>query len=256
MKNTLVFSLLSAALCMTLCAQPAPVPATGTAKAALTKAPRIVDPAARSNLLARTGGIVQSPAEGPAILFLNAQSLVTENTLRMTTEQFQKTLHLRSLFSTIKSAEPIAEGLKALSDKNTAAVIVIGASEGYPTLLVAPESRWALVNVSALAERGVSATTLSERTQKEIWRAAGILMGAANSNFEHCLLKPVFSTSDLDALKMQTLSPEPFGKMLVHAQKMGMKAIRTTTYRKAVEEGWAPLPTNDFQRAIWSELKK
>ena len=35
----------------------------------------------------------------------------------------------------------------------------------------------------------------------------------------------------------------------------GMKPIRRTTYRNAVREGWAPPPTNDFQRAVWDEIK-
>jgi hypothetical protein len=89
-----------------------------------------------------------------------------------------------------------------------------------------------------------------------MWRAFGYVMGAANSNFEHCLLKPVFATADLDALTPKSLSPEPFAKIMTQAQKMGIKPARMTSYRKAVEEGWAPAPTNDFQRAIWQELKK
>ena len=28
-------------------------------------------------------------------------------------------------------------------------------------------------------------------------------------------------------------------------------AVRRTTYKVACEEGWAPAPTNDFQRAIF-----
>ena len=40
------------------------------------------------------------------------------------------------------------------------------------------------------------------------------------------------------------------------AEKLGIKPARMTTYRKAVEEGWAPAPTNDFQKAIWEEAKK
>ena len=31
--------------------------------------------------------------------------------------------------------------------------------------------------------------------------------------------------------------------------------VRRTTYKVACEEGWAPPPTNDFQRAIWDATK-
>lgn len=81
-------------------------------------------------------------------------------------------------------------------------------------------------------------------------------MGAANSTFEQCLLKPVFGPEDLDALKAQMLCLEPFNKIGSQALKLGMHPIRSTTYRKAVEEGWAPVPTNEFQRMIWQEQKK
>ena len=27
-----------------------------------------------------------------------------------------------------------------------------------------------------------------------------------------------------------------------------------TTYHKAVEEGWAPAPTNEYQKAIWDKV--
>jgi hypothetical protein len=36
---------------------------------------------------------------------------------------------------------------------------------------------------------------------------------------------------------------------------MGIKPARMTTYRKACEEGWAPMPTNSVQKAIWDEVK-
>ena len=97
---------------------------------------------------------------------------------------------------------------------------------------------------------------LSVRTRKELWRAFAYLMGAANSTFEHCLMKTVTNLSDLDALKETVVSPEPLGKVMAHAQKLGMKTLRTATYKKASEEGWAPAPTNDIQKAIWDEAKK
>ena len=207
-------------------------------------------------MLARTGGLVKAPAEGPALLFLNVQTRVAADTIGAVSGQMAEMLRLLVVLKTIPSDEPVAEALKALTDKDTAAVVVIADTPGYPALLVAPENRWALVNVAALGGAGVTAETLADRTQKEVWRAFGYLMGAANSNFEHCLLKPVLVPADLDAFKAKSLSPEPFSKIMTHVEKLGMKLQRTTTYRKAVEEGGAPAPTNDFQRAIWKELKK
>jgi len=258
MKTTLVTLSAVLALCSTLSAQPAPQPvaAPGTAQRSTAKAPRVMDPAARSNMLARTGGMIQSPAEGPALLFLNTQTRVGVETFGAVKDQLAIALGLQVVIKAKTSDEPVAEALKALADQGTAAVVVIANTPGYPSLLVAPENRWALVNVAALGGAGVTAETLADRTQKEVWRAFGYLMGAANSSFENCLMKPVLDPTDLDALKAKVVCPEPFNKIMTHAQKLGMKFQRTTTYRKAVEEGWAPAPADDFQKAIWKELKK
>lgn len=73
---------------------------------------------------------------------------------------------------------PSPKRFKALSDKGTAAVVVIADTPGYPPLLVAPENRWALVNVAALGGAGVTAETLADRTRRSS-SALGYLMGAA-----------------------------------------------------------------------------
>lgn len=251
MKTSL--SLLSAALFLfssALCsAQTANNPLLGTTA-------RTFDPAARSNMLARTGGIIQSPATGPSILFLNTQKRVSAATLHETSDKIQRFLRLPCTLDTRSGKEPMADAGQALADSKIAAVIVLCDSSSLPSLLVAPEKRWAIINVAALDGTFTSSEKVAERVQKEMWRAFGYVMGAANSNFEHCLLKPVFATADLDALTPKSLSPEPFAKIMTQAQKMGIKPARMTSYRKAVEEGWAPAPTNDFQRAIWQELKK
>jgi len=110
--------------------------------------------------------------------------------------------------------------------------------------------------VAALCGPDVSADKLAERVQKETWRAFAYLMGAANSTYEHCLMKSVLSPADLDALTAKAVCPEPLNQIALHAKKLGMKPVRLTTYRKAVEEGWAPAPSNEMQRSVWQELKK
>lgn len=236
-------------------AQSAPNTQVPSKPSVIKKAPHPMSAEMRSNFLAKTGGLIMSKAEGPAILFLNTQTRVSSATINEPVTQIEKILRLSTVYKDNHTDAPVTAALEALTDKMTAAVVVIGDSKGYPALLVAPESRWALINIAALDGADVSAETLAARTQKEIWRAFGYLMGAANSNFDMCLMKTVFSTDDLDALKSKCLSPEPFNKILAQAQKLGIKSSHMTTYRKAVEEGWAPAPTNEIQQAIWKGLK-
>ncbi|HNX35033.1 MAG TPA: hypothetical protein PKM57_10420 [Kiritimatiellia bacterium] len=250
MKTVLV-ALSMFSLCTALFAQPAPAVQGDALKTPVSNLVRL-DPAARSNMLAKTGGMIMAPAKGPVLVFLNTQKRVTDNGLSPMADQLRKILRLSITVTDKPSQEPVTEALAALADNNTAAVLVLADVPGYPSLLVAPENRWALVNVAALGD----GAALTERTQKEVWRAFGYLMGAAHSNKEGCLLKPVLSAADLDALNAKMLCPEPFMKIMNLAQKLGMTPQRMTTYRKAVEEGWAPAPANDAQRAIWNELKK
>ena len=253
MKTFTLFFAAAASCCLTAAAQTAaPAPQAPATK----PAPRAMSPEIRAKMMARTGGMIQSKAEGPSVLFLNTQSRVDAAALAEPVAQINTMLRLPALRKDAPTDTPLTAALAALKDPAVAAVVVVGDSAGYPALLVAPESRWALVNVAALGGPDTAPDTLTERTRKEVWRAFGYLMGAAHSNFEACLMKPVLAPEDLDALKGKGLSPEPFNKILAHAQKLGIKPARMTTYRKAVEEGWAPAPTNDFQKAIWEEVKK
>ena len=34
----------------------------------------------------------------------------------------------------------------------------------------------------------------------------------------------------------------------------GVTPLRRTIYRRACQEGWAPAPTNDVQKAIWDKV--
>jgi hypothetical protein len=211
----------------------------------------------RSNLVSRGGGLIVQPRKvGSIVLFLDTQTRVPEGAFASVPNDLQKILRLPVAVITRPSAKPVADAIKALTDTNTVSVIVLGDDPVYPALLVAPENRWAMVNVAALGGANVSANTLAERVTKETWRAFGYLMGAADSTYEKCLMKSIFSPEELDALVAKALCPEPMNKIACHMNKLGLKPLRITTYRNAIEEGWAPAPSNDVQRAVWRELKK
>ncbi|MCL1920146.1 MAG: hypothetical protein FWG50_03565 [Kiritimatiellaeota bacterium] len=216
------------------------------------------DAQARANLLAQAGGLVREPASGPAFLFLNMQTRVAPDAIAIVQQELEKVLRFAFTTETKKAtSKPLDDAAAAVKDAaRVAAAIVICDAPALPPVLIAPESRWAIVNVAALAADKPKGDALAIRTRKELWRTFTYLMGAANSSFEHCLMKTVTSLSDLDALKETVVSPEPFGQVMLHAQKLGMKSLRTSTYKKACEEGWAPAPTNDIQKAIWDAAKK
>jgi len=213
-------------------------------------------PLTQAKMLAETGGFINTPSEGPKLLFLNAQDRVSSDEISEVTETISEYFRLHVAVSKGASGNPMTQVIDALKNANNAAVIIICDAKDQPSLLIAPENRWALVNVAALSNESVASKTLSERSQKEIWRAFGYLMGAAHSNAQKCLLKSVLKPEDLDQLETKNLSPEPLRQITLHAKKIGMTPRGKTTYRNAVKEGWAPPPKNKYQQAIWDELKK
>ena len=224
-------------------------------KATQTKNPKRLS-ITQADMLAKTGGFINTPSKGPKLLLLNAQDRVGSDEISEVSKTISEYFRLSVAVSKGTSGNPMTQMSDALKNSDNAAVIIICDTKDQPSLLIAPENRWALVNVAALSKESGASNILSERSRKEIWRAFGYLMGAAHSNFQKCLLKSVLKPEDLDQLETKNLSPEPFSQITLHSKKLGMTPSGKTTYRNAVKEGWAPPPKDKYQQAIWDELKK
>jgi hypothetical protein len=214
-----------------------------------------MNPEARAKLLAHTGGTVQRPGDSRRVVFLNLQKRVAGKDLDVVKGTLSGLFRIESV---LKVREDSPDAVKAaaaeLKDEKIGAVIVIHDTPDAPSLLVAPEARWALVNVAALAADKPSAEILVERVQKQQWRAFAYLAGAAGTNAKTCLMKPIVSPAELDALG-KAPSMETISKIMANVAGLGINPARVTSYRRACEEGWAPAPTNDIQKAIWKEIK-
>lgn len=209
----------------------------------------------REQMMQRTGGMVVIRSVGPAFRFVNAQKTVGKDTLKVVPETIERILSLPVLFEDGEVTYPMKEAEKFL-DKKTAACVFLCESEGMPTLVVAPEARWGAVNVDALKADSPTEDVLATRVRKEMWRAFAYVMGAAHSSFPGCLMTTVTSLGDLDAVKAETVSPEPLQKINQHAGRLGMTRNRVGTYKRACAEGWAPPPANEWQKKIAEEVKK
>ena len=129
--------------------------------------------------------------------------------------------------------------------------------EKLPMSLVAPEGRWAFVNVAPLAQgRGEKPAFLEARVKKEMARIGCLVLGGISSTYRENLLSFVDSPEGLDKFMDDTLpvdGPLRCGRYLL---SLGVKPYRDVTYKKACQEGWAPQPTNDVQKAIWEDVHK
>ena len=218
-------------------------------------APALTPEERQQRMLAATGGFVTSPGTGGAVLLLDMTGGRAGQTVAETARLLGSALRVRAVSEERRPQRGIPEReiRAALAGAGTAAAVAVIADPAQPGLLIAPEDRWAVVNAARVLAAGGEQRDV--RLRKEIWRAVGLLMGAGSTGAAQCPFRPVFSAEDLDAFTGFQLAPATLSAVSAYAKAAGIAQVRQTTYRKACEEGWAPAPTNDFQRAIWEEVK-
>lgn len=199
--------------------------------------------ARRAARIAADGGLLSRPPNGKVVRVLLRTKDFSMADARAEAEHMNRTLRL---YVEVVESEGQSKG-------KTGCLITLADMDKAPTLLVAPEDYWATVNVSRLKEDNPSADVLKSRIIKEMWRALGFTLGAANTSQFTCVMRPIGCPADLDKEKVAMLTPPPMMAVMQTAAKLGFAQGGEATYRKACQEGWAPKPTNDVQKAIWDQ---
>lgn len=200
----------------------------------------------------RTGGHVRrTDVQKGRIVFANAQGTVAEDELKKPLSKLAD--FLKIAIDMVPATAPTScrkDTPAFLKEHGANAVVYVVDSAEAGALLVAPEDRWALVNVAALRGGDVAS-----RTQKELVRAFAFLCGAGASQFPESLTGPVLGVEQLDAIKDYELPIDVLQRFTEYLEGMGVKPYIQASYRTACKQGWAPAPTNDIQRAIWERVK-
>ena len=129
-------------------------------------------------------------------------------------------------------------------------------SQNLPRMLVAPEDRWAILNVASLKTgRGEKPQFLRSRVLKEMSRTFAGMCGAMSSDFPDSLTTGIYNLDQLDRQEDNRLSVDVIARFQPCLANIKVTPAEITSYRKAVQEGWAPTPTNDVQKAIWDNVR-
>ena len=215
---------------------------------------KAVAPAARPESVAsiverNTGGRLMALYKTTKkIYFVNAQKRVRPEIIEDARLKMQTVL---------RTPVDIADGTFEVSDPKIMGELslYIIDDEKLPMSLVAPEGRWAFVNVAQLAKgRGEKPQFLEARTRKECARIGCMLFGGIGSSYKSNLLSFLGSAEGLDEFESDNLPIDGPMRCQRYLLGLGVKPYRLVTYRKACEEGWAPAPTNDVQKAIWDQV--
>ncbi len=211
-----------------------------------------VTPTNVAQIVARsTGGTVSTIFKNTKkIYYINAQERIKTETLEAARRKMETLLKtpIEMKSGTFAFPKPTIEGELSL--------YVID-REDFPISLVAPEGRWAFVNVAPLTKgRGKKPQFLEARVKKEMARIACILFGNMGSSYKRNLMSFLSSAEDLDSFDSDNIPIDSLMRCSHYLLTLGVKPYRRVSYRKACEEGWAPAPTNDIQRVIWEETRQ
>ena len=210
----------------------------------------------RPQVLQKTGGFVDVEAKGTAVVVIEGRKS-RGGAVGQFTEVFGRLSRYNVHVETeeLRTVDDAVRAAKNLLAKQSAgyAIAVVNDPKGQG-LAVFPEERIAVVN--ALRYQGGNDPLAPEvRVVKELWRALGFVSGIGYAPFKNDVFQPVFSVPELDGLEFQVMQPLNFQKMYTTLALFGIKRSRHIPYRTAVLEGWASAPTNDYQKAIWEQIK-
>lgn len=256
MKKTLIVSMAAAFAALSATALDyEKIDTTGYSPERLKRHQEIV--ARHRQRVAERGGYVTQAVTSKVIRIVSAQKIATKGNFEDTIANFTKALNIPVDWIDAEATEKCGGKLAALGNKDgrCGAALVLVDDPDAPALLVAPENFWAVVNVGKLNSDKPDAEKLERRLRQEFWRALGMVLGAYASNYQPCVMTILSGNESLDKNVAQIPAMEVLPKMQQGARSIGIRPARRAYYDKACEEGWAPAPTNDVQKAIWERVK-
>lgn len=196
--------------------------------------------------LRRTGGSIEKPgSQKGEIVYVNCQSAAKAEWIASSIDYFAKQTKFKITLGKGEFAWPNPKIQGSLS-------LFIVDAEGLPTILCAPENRWAMVNVAPL--KSEKEAFFEARVKKELTRGFAYLCGATNSRYPNALTGGITGLDMIDKIADTRLPADVIERFKKYVDSFGITPIRHTAYINACRQGWAPAPTNEYQKAIWDKV--
>ena len=196
--------------------------------------------------------VIKPGSQKGKIAFIVTQDEVPFGVFRDLAVELAKDSLYNSVCEKAENGEPAA--LKAKSKADIA--VIIRADDTTPSLLAAVDDGWAVVNVRKLAEGLKTPEAVKKfhekRCRSQMLRAYVAVAGGFSSQYQGNILS-IRKISDFDLCETFIPNDAAMAMERYLAARGVTPAIRKR-YRSACQEGWAPAPTNDIQKAIWDEV--
>ena len=220
------------------------VKANANDRTAYTNKNKIAMQAIKNMQMRRFGGTIRQPnSERGSIIFLNKQSIVKAEILEGIVKRWSHRY---------KYVMEITEN--NVESSNERIVIKLEDLKRKERIILAPENFWVSINVRALNEDNPPKVVLDNRFEKEVKRAFAFVCGGTCSTSRGGLCGIVDKISDLDSIIADKYTPDVDVRIANNLADTKIKPYRIVKYSEAVEEGWAPAPTNEYQKAIWERV--
>lgn len=242
MKTPFIVSLCLAFTCINaIAAEGGAVAPTDTVKCQFSSKEKV-----QRYRMRRFGGFLRDTRnQRGRVVIINCQSAVSEKVLEVEAETVANDISIRV------EVEKGAFTLTKPEIKGEANVFIVD-DPTLPMSLVAPESRWSMVNVSFY--KNAKPAFVESRVMKAITRAVVPLLGGSDSQYPLCVMGNVLKPEDLDRFPNSRLPVDVIERFRRNMPGLGITAWEMSTYRAACEEGWATQPTNEFQKSIWDAV--
>ena len=202
----------------------------------------------KAERIAYAGGVVRKTEGRGRIVYANLQNTVDSKDIARTMNVLGKYLHVH-IDTLDAKANEVKDVGKYLLANNAKAVVIVVDNPDDPTILVAPEDKWAKVNIGKFKDKNVKS-----RAQMELLRTFCYLCGGIGSDYQNPLTGFIGNPTQLDDSPIAELPIDVVNRFTPYLKQLGVIPYVEATYRKACREGWAPAPTNDVQKAIWQEV--
>jgi hypothetical protein len=198
-------------------------------------------------MLKKTGGRISRPGtQKGEICYVNCQNIIPKEWIQESIEYFSKITNFKISYKAGVFHFPNPQKI------GNASLFVVNDST-LPSILVSPEDCWAIVNICVIAKEKHPAF-FEARVKKELSRAFAYLCGGVNSQYQNSLTRGISSHSELDKNFDYKLPMDVVLRFRSYMESFGVTPMLFVPYRKACEEGWAPAPTNEYQKAIWDKV--
>lgn len=198
------------------------------------------------------GGMLELwPKDHGRFYFVNAQDAVKAEVLAAPVNVISSefAFDVKLVKGTAPDVRSAADELKKLGAKGAMWIVN---DPRLPLSLCACEDGWAILNVAAIA---AEPDKLAVRCEKLLFRTFANIHGIGDSQMmPQCVMKTAVGLSGIDELVCREYSPEAIMKISSYMAQAGYRQCRRGSYYDACEEGWAPSPTNDVQKAIWDKV--